>query len=117
MGKQERVQEKQHGTPRPSVGAQEPPDPQQTHQTPKMPTGQMLRIATLNIQGLKQSGKREEVEKSMTRNQIDILGIQETHIAQTNTEKGKDYCWYLNGNEENHREYAAMGVIMRSQHR
>ena len=71
-----------------------------------------LKIATINLRGLKQPGKREEVERWMTAQNIDILMAQETHISQNSREKKKDYTWYLNGNEAGEREFAGMAVVV-----
>ena len=45
--------------------------------------GIKLRIATLNVNGMKSTAKREEIENWMIRNSVDILILQETpHRAQ-----------------------------------
>ena len=62
-----------------------------------------IRIATLNLRGLKQVGKREEVERWMDQHSIDILAAQETHTSQNSREKRKDYTWFMNGSEEGNR--------------
>ena len=80
---------KKEVNPRPP-GAQEPAEPS----LPKMKYGGKLKIATLNTKGLKQVGKREEIEKWMHDRDIDVLGLQETHIAQNNKERRQWYTWY-----------------------
>ena len=60
-------------------------------------------IATLNLRGLKQVGKREEVEMWMNKQNIDIPCAQETHAALNSKETRKEYTWYLNGNATGER--------------
>ena len=48
---------------------------------------------------MKQIGKREKIEKWMGKADIEILGIQETHISKNTKEKRKRYTWFFNGND------------------
>ena len=79
---------------------------------PKIPQGTDIKIATAIVRGLKQPGKREEIERWMTQNTVDIMGIQETHCAANSKEKRREYSWYLNGTEEGNREFAGVGIII-----
>ena len=45
--------------------------------TEKIKYGKKLKIATLNVRGLKKPGKREEVEQWMKRNEAMIACLQE----------------------------------------
>ena len=48
-----------------------------------------IKIATINIKGMKRLGLREMVEYWMMKNEIDILAIQETQINTNNKEARK----------------------------
>ena len=48
----------------------------------------------------------------MKKNDIDIMGVQETHTSQNSKERRKDYTWYLNGNETGESEFAGMAWII-----
>ena len=111
MRKQTRIQTNQGGSPRPPMEAQEPAK----QRTPQLQYGRELRVATLNIRGLKHTGKREEVEKLMNQNATDIMCLQETHTAMNSKEKRKDYTWYLNGAEDTNREYAGMAFVVKNE--
>ena len=78
--------------------------------------GRQLRAGTLNIRGLKKAGKRELVETWMKENQIDILMLQETHIAQNSREDRKEYIWYFSGSEQAAKQstYAGVGIVIRT---
>ena len=108
-----RQQHRQHcrsksaGSPRPRKGVQEP----DTNSAPKLTACRQIRIATINVRGLKQPGKREEIERWMKKESIDITILQETHTGGNSKEKRKDYTWYLNGTEGAVREYAGMAII------
>ena len=78
-----------HSPPRPPVQ-----EAQELHRDPKLtinlPKQRTLRLATLNLCGLKQVGKREEVERWMNKQNIDILCAQETHAPSTARRKGRN---------------------------
>ena len=44
-------------------------------------------MTTLNVKGLKQAGKWNEIETWMKKNEIDILALQETHMEKTQDTK------------------------------
>ena len=52
-------------------------------------------IATWNLQGLNESGKFEQTSLYMTKNKIDILMIQETHMNCNQLIKQKDHTFIL----------------------
>ena len=58
----------------------------------------MIKIGTINLRGMKQQGKREELERWMTKKNIGITCAQETHVS-----KNCEYTWYLNGSDEGER--------------
>ena len=61
----------------------------------KMNQKKVLRVGTLNVNGIIEIAKREEIEQWMSKNKIHILCIQETHIRKETTEHRKQYTWYL----------------------
>ena len=69
----------------------------------------------MNLRGLKQMGKREEIEAWMIKEKVDLLFAQETHVPQNRKEKRKEFTWYLNGSKEGERESAGMAVIVRNE--
>eukprot|EP00959_Pyramimonas_sp_CCMP1952_P366093 7667383-Pyramimonas_sp.AAC.1 len=75
-----------------------------------MPTGTALGIATLNARGVRQAGKREEIESWMKAKNIHILALQETHIAQNSKESRNEYTWLFSGEEHVSAGQFAAGV-------
>ena len=69
----------------PKGEAQEPAN----RQAPNLNLSTKITVATLNVPGLKQAGKREEIQNWMHDNKFDVLCLQETHISLSTTEKGK----------------------------
>ena len=59
-----------------------------------------VRIATLNVRGMKQLGKREQIEAWMDRDNIDLLAIQETHLNTSHEERRKCYTWFFSGEQQ-----------------
>ena len=59
--------------------------------------GKIMKIATINVKGLKRLGMREMKEYWMKKNNIDILVLQETQIKQNTKENRKDHTWYFSG--------------------
>jgi exonuclease III len=66
----------------------------------------LTKIASLNMDGLtdthqdpgmKQVGKRDEVERYMIKNNIEILMLQEPKTNQNTMEKRKTHTWYITG--------------------
>ena len=65
---------------------------------------------TLNARGLKQIGKREEIETWMKENNIMILALQETRI-NTNSKEARGSCtWYWSGENKQKDETYTAGV-------
>ena len=95
-------------TPRPRGEAQEPTYKPQ----PTLEYTRHLKIATLNLRGLMQPGKREEVERWMKKDHINIVCAQETHTSTNQKEKRKDYPWYFSGNDKGERDYAGVAIII-----
>ena len=71
-----------------------------------------LKIATLNVKGMKRMGKREEVEVWMKDNYVQILALQETYIGQNAREARKGYTCFFSG-ENGRPEYTAgVGIVI-----
>ena len=64
---------------------------------PRVRPGMKLRVASLNIQGMKVVMKREEVEAWMIKRNIQVTVVQETHIPTTGVERKKRVTWYFSG--------------------
>ena len=64
---------------------------------PRVRSGDKMVMATLNIQGMKEVMKREEVEEWMVRRGVDVLALQETHIPETKVEVRNKFTWYFSG--------------------
>ena len=81
----------------------------------KIKLGRHLRIATLNIRGVKKPGVREEVEKWMKEKDIDILTLTETRNNQNSKESRKQYTWFFSG-EGGREEYTAgVGIVINNE--
>ena len=50
-----------------------------------------IKVATYNVRGMIRAGKREMLELWASKEKIDIILIQETHINQAGVEKRKNY--------------------------
>ncbi len=47
----------------------------------------------MNIQGMKKVEKRPEVEMWMKQNKVNLMGLVETHIGETQQERRNNYTW------------------------
>ena len=56
-----------------------------------------VEFASLNVQGIRKQGKREEIEKWMKKHDIAILAVQETHMATYCKETRKTHTCYHSG--------------------
>ena len=65
------------------------------HKTGLKPGKQEIKIATLNVQGLNEISKRQEIEKWCEDNSIDILVATETKINTNATETRGIYQWFF----------------------
>ena len=52
----------------------------------------------------------------MIKQSIDVLALQETHIAQNNKERREKFTWYTNDNEDSKREFAGMAFVINNEH-
>jgi exonuclease III len=59
--------------------------------------GKDIWTATLNVHGVIQKGKREEVETWMKKKGVKILFLQETYVKQNSRESRDNYTWYFSG--------------------
>lgn len=82
--------------------------------TPKLELNREIRIATLNVRGLKKLGKRIEIEYYMKDNRIDIMTIQETHLGEDTREVRKHYSWFFSGGVEQGTIHHGVGIIVNS---
>ena len=59
-----------------------------------------LRIATLNVDGIRGKKKREAIIRTLKNKCLDIVALQETHQNQNSTELKKDnISWCFSGNQ------------------
>ena len=56
-----------------------------------------MRMASMNIQGMKVVMKREEVEAWMAKRNVQVTVVQETHIPTAGMERRKRFTWYFSG--------------------
>ena len=76
--------------------------------TNRIKIGKGFRIATFNIKGVMEKGKRQQIENYMKKNNIKILALQETYIKQNTKEARKEYTWYFSGeNQQNDSSWTA----------
>ena len=80
------------------------------------PLRKELMIATRNLRGIKQSGKRKEIERYMSENDIDIQRIQETHSSGNTKERRKWYTWFFSGGPDGEICYHGVGIVLNNQH-
>ena len=71
----------------------------------KLSYGKTINFAYQNIcggdgRGIMVSGKRENIEYYMNKNNIDIMLLGETRCQQTARERKKNYTWYFSGTQE-----------------
>ena len=74
--------------------------------------GTTIMMATLNMRGAKKIGAREEVEIWMKERGIQILGLQETRIANNTRESRKEYTWFLSGEGGRETYTAGVGIVI-----
>ena len=79
--------------------------------------GKMINLGTLNIRSTIRAGIREETEKWMTDNHIDILFIQETKQAHTTKEARGQFTWYFSGKNKNENDNSrpiGVGMVIKN---
>jgi exonuclease III len=89
---------------------------------PRVRPGMKLRVASLNIQGMKVVMKREEVEAWMASKSVMVLALQETHIHTSGVEKRGRYTWYFSGprggvDGKEGRTYAGVAIVIKNEWR
>ena len=87
---------------------------------PRLQFGLPYIISSLNVRGMKKRGKRQEIERYMEEQQIDIMLIQETHIGDEIIEnfKKSNYVWYYSGGglaAKGETCYHGVGIIIRKE--
>ena len=60
-----------------------------------MRPGMWMRMASMNIQGMKMVMKREEVEAWMSKRNVQVTVVQETHIPTSGVERRNRFTWYF----------------------
>ena len=78
----------------------------------RMATRELI-LGTLNCRGLKGVTAREETMRWMEQGKVDLLFLQETHIAENSVELKRDYTWYISGNNASNKEFRGVGVVVR----
>ena len=72
-------------------------------------------LATLNIRGTNKPGTREEIEKWMERNDVDILVLQDTKSKHNSREARKQYTWYFSSENPTNPNYTTgVGTVIRN---
>ena len=61
------------------------------HKQERLEIGQTLNVATYNVRGMVQAGKREMLEMWAKSKDVDIILLQETKINQAGFERRKHY--------------------------
>ena len=73
---------------------------------PKWKYNQLLTLATLNVRGMKEITKREQIITQMIEHKIGILCLQETKMPGSNVERKGTHPFIsssdIQGNEEHH---------------
>ena len=82
---------------------------------PRIELNETIKVATLNVRGLKMFGKRQDIEHHMKHKGIDILTMQETHIGEDSRETRTNYSWYFSGGTSGLKTiYHGVGIIIRT---
>ena len=85
---------------------------------PRVRPGMWMRMASMNMQGMKVVMQREEVEAWMVRRDIQVTVLQETHIPTTGVERRKRFTWYFSllkggGEGKNGRTFAGVAIVFK----
>ena len=71
-------------------------------------------FATLNIRGVNKPGVREEIDIWMSKNEIDILCLQETRNNQNSRETMNNYTWFFSGEGGRKEDTVGVGMVIRN---
>ena len=72
-----------------------------------------MKMASLNCRGTARINTRMEIMEWMTKEQIDIMLLQETHQGKNTMEKKDKFTWYFSGGDEN-REFHGVGIVIKN---
>lgn len=79
--------------------------------TEKTTYANTIKIASINIQTIKEAGKRKDIEQWVKRTGINIVALQETKANNNSKETRKEYTWFFGGDQtKTHTDYG-MGFI------
>uniref|UniRef100_UPI00404B0406 endonuclease/exonuclease/phosphatase family protein n=1 Tax=Flavobacterium sp. TaxID=239 RepID=UPI00404B0406 len=77
---------------------------------PKWEYADKLKVATLNVRGMKEFAKREQIIQEMISRKIDIMCIQETKLPSSTVEKRKGHTFVFSTNSKDNREHHGVGI-------
>ena len=67
-----------------------------------------MKMATLDVRGMKESATIEMIEILMEENDFYSLAIQETRITTTHQERRKNYTWHFQDEQEPEKQVAIL---------
>ena len=59
-----------------------------------------FKLSTLNVTTLRQLAQRQDIERYMVENNIDMMGLQETKVKHNSKENRQKYLWIFSGEEK-----------------
>jgi endonuclease/exonuclease/phosphatase (EEP) superfamily protein YafD len=78
----------------------------------KLQYEQQLKVATLNMHSLRDSGKREELEIWAEKENVDLILLQETWINQCAVERRSKYTIFFSSDDKNDTNKTEAGVAI-----
>ena len=81
---------------------------------PKWGYDDKLRIGSLNVRGLKEFAKREQITQEIVNINIDIMCIQGTKLSNSTVEERKGHTFVFSSDSNNNREHHGVGVCYNS---
>jgi hypothetical protein len=76
---------------------------------PKWEYSKEIRVASLNVRGMKEISKREQVVTYMKHNSIDLLCVQETKIPSSSIEQRGNYVFVFSSSVEGGNDHHGVG--------
>ena len=80
----------------------------------KIPYKQEIRICSLNVRGMKESAKREQIILQMMRHNIDIACLQETHIHDSSIETRDKHSFVFSSSALNKKDDWGVGFCFKN---
>ncbi len=71
-------------------------------------------IASLNVKGLKESSKREQIMQHMEKHNISILCLQETRIPHSCVEDKQGYTFIFSSHSTSNEEFHGVGFCYKN---